>query len=312
MQTHAPAPAPERAAISPALALFIGLLAMSTSAISVRFARSAGAPALIIAAYRLTFAALLLAPYTLARHYPELARLTRRDWAAALASGALLGAHFATWISSLDYTTVAASVVLVSTSPLWVALASRLFLGERLSRSVLTGLPLALAGGVIIALDSTGCVEGAACDRPLLGDALALSGAIAIAIYFLIGRRLRRSLSLTPYIFVVYSASAVTLLIVAVLAGVSLTGQPTPYSIEALAWVALLAIGPQLIGHSSLNYALRYLPTTFIAIVTLGEPIGSTLLAFILLGEQPAVATWIGGALILIGIVIASRNPASP
>lgn len=297
-----------RPLVPPTLALIIGLLAMSAASIAVRFARSAGAPALIIAAYRLTFASLLLAPYVLIRHRSDLARLTRRDWLAALVAGVFLGLHFATWIASLDYTTVAASIVLVTTSPLWVALASRVFLGERLTRSVLFGLPLALAGGVIIALDGSGCVEGSACNRPLLGDALALAGAIAIAVYFLIGRRLRKSLSLAPYVFVVYSASAGILLIAAVVSGVSPTGQPTPYSIEALGWIVLLAIGPQLIGHSSLNYGLRYLPTTFIAIVTLGEPIGSTILAFILLREMPPPATWIGGALILIGIAVASRG----
>ena len=297
-----------RPSVPPALVLLIGLTAMSAASIFVRQARSAGAPSLIVAAYRLTFAALLLAPYTLIRHRSDLAHLSRRDWLAALASGAFLGLHFAAWIASLDYTTVAASIVLVTTSSLWVALAAAAFLREPLTRPVAMGLVLALVGGVIIASDASGCAEGSTCGEPLLGDALALSGAFAIAVYFLIGRRLRRSLSLVPYVFVVYGASAMTLLIAAVLAGVSLTGQTAPYSLGALGWIALLAIGPQLMGHSSLNYALRYLPTTFVAIATLGEPIGSTLLAFIVLREQPSLATWIGGALILTGIAAASQR----
>jgi len=285
---------------------------MSASAILIRLARSASAPALIIAAYRLSFAALLLLPYVLIRHRADLVRLGGRDWLAALASGAFLGLHFATWISSLDYTTIAASVVLVTTAPLWVALASRLFLGEQLGRPVVIGLMLALTGGAIIAADGSGCLAGSACDRPLLGDLLALVGAIAYSGYLLLGRRLRASLSLAPYVFVVYSTGAVVLLVITALSGVSLTGQPAPYPVEALAWIALLAIGPQLIGHSSINYALRYLPPTFIAIVTLGEPIGSSALAFVALHELPAVATWIGGALILIGIVIAGRRSNAP
>jgi len=285
---------------------------MSASAILIRLARSASAPALIIAAYRLSFASLLLLPYALIRHRADLVRLGRRDWLAALTSGAFLGLHFATWISSLDYTTIAASVVLVTTAPLWVALAARLFLGEQLGRPVVIGLMLALTGGVIIATDGSGCLAGSACDRPLLGDLLALAGAIAYSGYLLLGRRLRASLSLAPYVFVVYTTSAVILLATALLSGLSLTGQPRPYSIAALVWIALLAIGPQLIGHSSINYALRYLPPTFIAIVTLGEPIGSSALAFVVLHELPAVATWIGGALILIGIVIAGRRSNAP
>jgi drug/metabolite transporter (DMT)-like permease len=245
----------------------------------------------------------------LLRHRLDLAHLAWRDWLAAIASGAFLGLHFATWISSLDYTTVAASVVLVSTSPLWVALASRLFLGEPLTRSIVTGLLLALAGGTIIAAGGSACAAGSICDQPLLGDFLALAGAVTVAGYLILGRRLRASLALAPYVFVVYATSAVMLLGITVLGGVSLTGQPTPYPIEALAWIALLAIGPQLIGHSSYNYALKYLPPTYVALVTLGEPIGSSLLAFIWLNEIPAPATWLGGALILVGIVVASRGP---
>ncbi|HJW84161.1 MAG TPA: DMT family transporter, partial [Anaerolineae bacterium] len=280
--------------------------------IFVRQARSAGAPSLIIAAYRLTFAAALLAPYTLMRHRSDLARLSRRAWRAALVSGAFLGLHFAAWIASLDFTTIAASIVLVTTSPLWVALAAAVFLREPLTRPVVIGLALALAGGLIITADASGCVEGSLCNEPLLGDALALAGAIAIAVYFLLGRRLRRSLPLAPYVFLVYSTSAVTLLIAAMVAGLSFTGQPAPYSAGALGWIALLAIGPQLIGHSSLNYALKYLPTPFVAMATLGEPIGSTILAFVVLHEQPSLATWIGGALILAGIAAASHASGAP
>ena len=301
-----------RPIISPALVLLLGLTAMSAASIFVRQARSAGAPSLIIAAYRLTLAAALLAPYTLVRHRSDLARLSRRDWSAALVAGVFLGLHFAAWIASLDFTTIAASIVLVTTSPLWVALAAAVFLREPLTRPVVIGLALALAGGLMITGAASECAEGSLCNAPLLGDALALAGAIAIAVYFLIGRRLRRSLPLAPYVFLVYGMSAATLLIAVAVAGLSFTGQPVSYSADALGWIALLAIGPQLIGHSSLNYALKYLPTTFVAVATLGEPIGSTILAFVVLHEQPSLATWIGGALILAGIAAASHASGAP
>ncbi|HLF27816.1 MAG TPA: DMT family transporter [Anaerolineae bacterium] len=289
--------------LTPLPVLLVGLLVASTSAIAVRFALAAGAAALLIAAFRLSLAALLLAPYALARHRPDLTRLKRNDWLIALAAGGCLGLHFAAWISSLRYTSVAASVTLVTTAPLWVALASRLFLGERLSRPVLIGLPLALAGGVLIALDGAGCAQGSACAQPLLGNLLALLGAIAYAGYLLLGRRLRASLSLAPYIFIVYSTGALALLAVVALSHTPPNGAP-----EALVWIALLAVGPQLIGHSSVNYALRYLPATLVAIVTLGEPLGASLLAFLLLHELPGAAMWVGGALILIGIASATRQ----
>lgn len=286
----------------PFLALLIGILAASTASVFIRLAQSEAGP-LAVAAWRLTLATLVLAPFALARRRTELAGMTRREWALALGSGLLLAVHFATWIGSLYFTSVAASVVVVSTSPLWVAVGSHLFLRERLTRWTVIGLVVALAGSTVIGLGDLG--EGT---HRLTGDALALAGALSVAGYFLIGRRLRTRLSLLGYVFPVYGTAAVALLVSAAAGRVAMSG----YS--ALTWASLLmlALLPQIVGHSSLNYALRHLTATYVTLAVLGEPIGSTLLAWALLGESPTLPTLLGGALILVGIVVAGRTPAAP
>lgn len=294
------------------LALTIAILAVSTASIFIRFAQR-DAPSLTIAALRLTFASLALAPIALTRHRVELHTLTRRELLLGLLSGLFLAIHFATWISSLEYTTVASSVVFVSTGPLWVALLSPVFLNERLSRAALFGLGLALLGGAVIGL-SDACVwdHGLSCSnlsnilhgRAMLGNFLALAGAWAVTGYLMIGRRLRGKTSLIPYIFLVYSMASIGLLAFMFLAGESPFGyQPVTYL-----WLLLLALVPQLIGHSTYNWALRYLPAALVAVTTLGEPIGSSILAYFILQERPTLAVLFGGALILIGIYFASRN----
>ncbi len=284
--------------IPPHLALLIGVLAASTASPIIRLAQAGEVNSLAIAAWRLTLASLILAPVTLTTRREELRSLRRRDWLLMVGSGVMLAVHFATWISSLAYTSVAASVVLVSTSPLFVGLGSFLVLRERLTRSLVIGLGIATIGSIIIGLDDWGLGT-----HRLTGDLLALAGAISVAVYFLIGRRLRARLSLLAYVFPVYSTAAVTLMLVAALAGVRLGGYPT---LQWL-WLLLLALGPQITGHSSLNWALRHLPATYVTLAVLGEPIGSSVLAWIILGEVPGLVTVLGGALVLAGIAIASR-----
>jgi drug/metabolite transporter (DMT)-like permease len=258
------------------------------------------APSLVIAAARLIPASLILAPPALTRYHAEYQRLGRQDWWLAVISGVFLGLHFATWVSSLQYTTVASSVVLVSTSPLFVAVASRLFLREKIGRSVIIGLVVAMIGGVIVGLSDT---SGKA-PNTLMGDALALAGAITVAGYWLIGRRLRAKIAVVPYIAVVYGVAAITLLMMAGVARQTFVG----YSPIIYLWFLLLALVPQLLGHSSFNWALAHLPATFVAVATLGEPIGSSILAFFILKETPTVVKIVGAALILVGIVVASRT----
>lgn len=297
-----PTPVPARAW----LVILIGVLATSFAAIFIRFAHSEGIPSLAIAAGRLTLAALALTPFALRQHIPALRALTRGELLLAAISGVLLAVHFASWIASLEYTSVLVSVVLVCTSPLWVALLERLAFQVRLHPPVLAGLVIAIAGGVLI---GAGGSDSAAPGRaPVLGGLLALAGAVAMACYLVIGRKLRAKLPLLPYVWLVYGCAALALL-----AAVALTQTPLAgYSSQGYLWIVLLALVPQLIGHSSLNYALRYLSATYVSIATQMEPIGSAIAAFLFFGEQPAALQIVGSAAILAGVIIAgyARKPS--
>ncbi|MGC8855341.1 MAG: DMT family transporter [Anaerolineae bacterium] len=293
--------------------LLIAILAVSTASIFIRFAQE-NAPSLTIAALRITFASLMLAPLALSQHAPELRTLSRQEWVLAAASGLFLAIHFATWISSLEFTTVASSVVFVSTGPLWVALLSPALLKEHLSRLALAGLVLALAGGILIGLaDTCSWNSGLVCPslvealqgKALWGNFLALAGAWAVSGYLIIGRKLRAKISLVPYVFVVYSMAAIALMVIMLVAGQSPLGYPP----STYGWIFLMALIPQLIGHSTYNWALRYLPATFVATANLGEPIGSAILAYFLLGETVTSIKVMGAALILSGIYLASQQP---
>jgi len=298
-------------------ALLIAILAVSTASIFIKKAQD-DAPSLVIAAYRLTFASLVLAPTAWLRHRHELTTLRRDILLLSLLSGAFLAVHFATWISSLEFTSVSSSVVLVCTSPLWVALLSPLLLHERLSKAVFAGAFLALIGSIVTGLGDSctwqNILQGQnllACPslsefvkgKAFLGNSLALAGAWAVTGYLIIGRRIRAHMSLIPYISLVYGMAAIILIVIMFAAG------KTPFGYKPLTylWMLLLALVPQLIGHSTYNWALRYLPATFIAVATLGEPVGATILAYFILKESPTLMKIIGGTLILAGIYAASR-----
>jgi drug/metabolite transporter (DMT)-like permease len=289
------------------IVLACGIFAVSTASILIRFSLDAGVPALVVAAYRLTFATLILTPIVLRRRRAELRRLTRRDWGWAALSGVFLALHFATWVSSLDYTTVTSSVVLVTTGPIWVALASWLIFHEKLTAAIVIGLIVAVCGGILVGLSDSAGVGFSG--TQLWGDFLALAGAWFVAGYLLIGRQLRHQMSLLTYIYIVYGMAAVILIGLAAVSGASFTRLPDGelYPAIAFVWLLLLAILPQLVGHSSYNYALRFLPPTYVAIVALAEPIGASLLAFVVLREVPPPLTIAGAIVILIGIGIASR-----
>ncbi len=298
-------------------AILVAILAVSTASIFIRFAQNDGAPSLVIAALRLTFATLILAPIALTKHLEEIKRFTLNEILLGVFSGIFLAVHFATWISSLEYTSVASSVVFVSTGPLWVALLSPLLLKEHLARTAIFGLGLSLAGGTIIGL-SDACVWDAGLSCPALqdvmqgramwGNFLSLLGALTVTGYLIIGRKLRSRVSLVPYIFMVYGMAAIALIVIMFVSGNS----PFGFAPKTYGWIFLLAALPQLIGHSTYNWALKYLPAALVAVMTLGEPIGSAILAFFILNETPTLATLFGGALILAGIYLASRQGRQP
>ncbi len=280
--------------------LAIGILAVSSSAILITFARQEGVPAIAIAALRLVIASLVLAPIAMTRCRGEWALLAPHEWALVLLSGVLLAVHFAFWISSLDYTSVMSSVILVNTNPFFVGAASVLVLRESIGRGTIGGLLVAAAGGALIGLADLGQAGAGS----VQGDALALAGAVAVSGYLLIGRRLRARLSLIGYIGLVYTTAAVVLLALAWAMGTSLGG----YSARGYLFIVLLAAGPQLIGHSAYNWALKYVSATFLTVTVLAEPIGAVLLAIPILAQVPSPVKWAGGALVLAGIYLAARD----
>lgn len=262
--------------------------------------RLAEAPPLVIAAYRLGIASLAMSPLSLGLSR-EWRRLGRREIGLGLVSGIFLALHFAFWITSLDYTSVASSVVLVTTTPLFAALGSRLLGQDRLRPGILVGILISLGGSLVIGYG--GLALGW---RPLLGDVLALLGAVAAAGYFLIGRHLRPGLSLLGYISLVYTTAALALVLMALGWGESLAGYPG----RAYLMFLLLALGPQLLGHTAFNWALGYLSATLVTVAILGEPVAATFIAYLVLGEAPTLAEVGGGALILAGIYLALRAAA--
>ena len=302
----------QRVSIAVPLALIAAILAVSTSSVFIRFAQR-DAPSLVIAALRLAFATLMLAPIALTRHRQELRSLTRSDILLGLVSGLFLAVHFGTWISSLEFTTVASSVVFVSTGPLWVALLSPFLLNEHLSQVAVLGLALAFVGGSIVGLaDACTWNAGLQCPdlarllqgRAMWGNFLALVGAWAVSGYLIIGRKLRAKVSLIPYIFIVYGMAAAGLIVAMLASGETPWGHP----VQAYFWIFLLAAFPQLIGHSTYNWVLRFIPASLVAITTLVEPIASAILAYFILRESPANGVILGGALILSGIYLTSRS----
>jgi drug/metabolite transporter (DMT)-like permease len=234
------------------LVLALGVVSVSFAAI---FTRLAEAPPLVIAAYRLSLASLIVGPAAWIHSRAELRHLSRMDLALALLSGVFLALHFAAWIASLDYTTVASSVVLVTANPVFVAVASYLLFSERPTRQTMAGIGVCLAGAVVIGYGDWRIDAG-----PLLGDLLALLGALAAAGYLLIGRRLRRSMGLLTYSSLVYATAACLLLLSALASGHSLVG----YSGATCVMLVLLALVPQLLGHLSLNWSLRFVPATLV------------------------------------------------
>ncbi len=274
-----------------------GVLAVSCSSIFIRYAQAEGMPTLSIAAWRLVFACTVLLPYALATQQQEICTLPRRDLGLLVLSGICLGLHFATWIASLAYTSVACSVALVSTGPIFVGLGSRLFLHERLKQMTVWGIVLAALGSMVIGWGDVGQAQ-----NKLTGDLLALAGAVFVAGYLVIGRRVRARHSLITYIALVYGVAMLTLLVIVWIGRRPMLG----FTLKAYGWALLLGLLPQLLGHSTLNWAVRHLSATFVSIVTLAEPMCAGALAYLLLHETVSVATGMGAALVLAGIYLAS------
>jgi drug/metabolite transporter (DMT)-like permease len=282
--------------ISPLLVLAVAVVAVAHGAIFVRLAY--GAEPLAIAAWRLTLATGIVLPLVLARGRNGFASLTRRELVLTLAAGALLAGHFATWISSLKFTSISNSVLLVSTAPVWVAVIGRITGTVQLSRLMGIAIGLSILGSVIIAGGSAAIGTGT-----LRGDLLALLGAICMGAYLLTAQRVQRSVAFGPYVALVYASTAVWLWIAALAAGAHMSG------FDARTWWALagIAVVSQVIGHSGYNYSLRQLKPEFVAVTLLGEPILASLLGWFLFREPVPVATLSGGVLVLAAIMLAAH-----
>lgn len=277
-----------------------GVLVVSTASILIRYAQAEGAPSIAIAALRLAFATLLLTPFAWPQVRNAAPVLERKDRLLAVSAGLALGIHFASWISSLEYTSVASSAVLVTTNPVWVGFASVIFLRERLLPLAWFGIALSLIGGIAVFLAQH--ETGVSAPNPMLGNSLALLGAVAASAYLLIGRRLRNRLPLLAYVWLVYGIAAGLLLLACLAAQV----QFTALSIMALLFILGLAVGPQLLGHTAFNYAIRRVSAPLVAMAILGEPVGSAILAWILFDERVNAMQLIGFALLLTGIFAAA------
>jgi drug/metabolite transporter (DMT)-like permease len=287
-------------------AMFFAVFALASSSILV--AKLEQVPAIVIAFYRMALATALLMPAAIALKRRELMSFTRRDLALLMLGGVCLAIHFGAWITSLKYIPIATSVVLVNSHPLFVVIASYVFLGEKPNARSLAGTLIGLAGMLVISRDALTPAQQSQSSNALLGDVLAVVGALAVVGYFIVGRKARARMSLLGYATPLYAACAVFLLLWALL-----TRSPlAPYSAVEWTYFILLAVVPTILGHTVFNWALRHVRPSAISLTFLGEPVVAGLLAYLIFGQRPPLATFIGGALILAGIylTLSARPPA--
>ncbi|MDA5108286.1 DMT family transporter [Brevibacillus thermoruber] len=287
----------EKPWVPPYLALFLGVAAVSTSAI---FVKLSSAPAPIIATYRLVFSVLLTLPLLFWNRgaIGEMMRMPGRQWLLCLLSGAFLASHFLLWFESLNFTSVASSTVLVTLQPLFAFVGGYFFFGERIRPLALTGGLLAIAGSFVI-----GWGDFRVGGMALWGDILALMGAATVTGYWLVGQYVRQHLSSFSYTLVVYTITSVLLVAYDLALGYPLAG----YRAEDWGWFFCLALFPTLLGHSIFNWVIKWLNTTTISMGILGEPVGTAILAYIILGEVITLPQWVGGLIILAGIYLFIR-----
>lgn len=277
-------------------ALVLAVIAVSTSAILIRLSNAPKGP---MAFWRVTFTWSLLAPLAW-RSRNEFGKLGRHDALSAALAGVALAAHFVAWFESVDRTTVAASVTLVTTQPAFVAVGAALLLDEPLRRRMVVGIAVALAGSALMSLD--GLLGPSTASDPLLGNALALAGAVLAGLYVLAGRSVRQRVAVVPYVTVVYTVCAAALL-----GYTASVGDPV-FDYPAREWLLFLgmAVGPGVFGHTVINWALAHVESSVVSVSLVGEPVGSTLLAVLILSEVPGAVTLAGGAVVLLGIFVTS------
>ena len=276
--------------------IFIGLLFSSMSSM---FIRIIDAPAIKIATYRLIAASFFfMIPFTV-NCFRNKSTLSKKGVILAMVSGFFLAGHFATWISSLSYTTVSSSTVLVSLSPLFVASYNVIVLKERVLRIQILGILVTIIGAVIISAGDFK-ISGDA----IFGDFLAFLGAIFVAGYLIIGRNVRKNMALVDYVFVTYSSSAILLLALSVFLKIDLSFSSAT-NLTLMITHGLVSSG---LGHTIYNWMLQYTTSTFVSTATLGEPVIASVMAYTFLNETPTLQTIIGGIIVIAGLYVFTRN----
>ena len=282
--------------------LLAGIISISFAAIFIRLCDDV--PSIMIAAYRLTAASVILLAFFRLRGH-TFKKVSREDFILSLLGGLFLALHFILWITSLKYTSVASSVVLVTTNPIFVGIFSYFFLKEKQHIELLIGIILCFMGSILIAAGDSGFERLIIVNREaLLGDILALAGAIMASGYLLVGSKAREKLDILTYITVVYTVAALILIILSLVLDIPFTG----YRNSSYLYMVLLAIVPQLIGHTAFNWALKHIKASMIAITILGEPIGATILAYLFFNESVSRFQLIGVVAIFAAILISSRK----
>ncbi|WP_249872714.1 DMT family transporter [Oceanobacillus saliphilus] len=278
---------------NPYAAVVVGVIAVSTSAILVKLA--AGTPSAIIANYRLLFAVLLMLPIVLLKYRHEFRLITKKNWILSILAGVFLALHFILWFESLNYTSVASSVVLVTMQPIFAFIGTYLLFQEKFSYGTIISMVIALFGSIIIGIGDFQ-IGGMA----LFGDILALLGAVAVTFYFLSGQSVRKHLSLMTYTFIVYAVSSVTLILYNLVLQNPFFGYPADHW-----WIFLaLAIFPTFLGHTLFNWALKWLSTSTISMGIVFEPIGASILAYFILGEVLTWSQFLGGTIVIFGLFL--------
>jgi len=290
--------------------ILLGIISISFASIFIKFCQDV--PSLIIATYRLIISSALLILISIFNKntIKSLFNLVNSlcfvsDFFYLVLGGLFLSLHFITWISSLKYTSVSSSVFLVSTSPIFVSLSSHFILKEKQHKNIILGVALSFIGAILLTLaDSNSPAVKYINKNSLAGNFLALLGAIFGSSYILIGRRMRKRLDLMPYITFVYTIAGIFLLIFSMISRFSFTG----YAESSYVYMVLLAIIPQLFGHTSFNWALKHIKATIISILLLGEPIGASFLAYLFFKEGITYLKFFGILLILFSIIISIKN----
>lgn len=274
--------------------LSIGAFAIGSAAILIRMA---DANPIVIATYRMLIASVVVIVVSILKGQSFGTRVRAKDWMLLLVSGLFLASHFALWITSLQMTSIANSVFLVTTTPLFVLVGAH-FKGDRATWAVVFAVLVTIAGGIVLGIGDT--TSGG---NSLRGDLLAVAGAIAMAGNLLIGRHLRPRIDLISYITIVYLSATLVLALCVLITRAPFLG----LSIETYGWIFLAGLIPQAVGHSTLNWALAYVPATVVALVTRIEPVIAIILAIIFLNEVPHWTVIPGGLLLLLGVIFAFR-----